>query len=188
MKTKIIILQSIAIGLLLVLLISHYISFSKKEVITREELSVGEATIAYSPPSPKFALSDISSLVKGLKENFTPTIDQITDEIFLARGYMLGSIGMVKTSAGLVLVDAGENKEIAGDILRELKEIADLPVQYILLTHGHLDHVLGLPALVEDDTKIIASAEAEACHGKRPAMAQTLSSVGPIYSVWGCFR
>ena len=161
MKTKIIILQSIAIGLLLVLLISHYISFSKKEVITREELSVDEATIAYSPPSPKFALSDISSLVKGLKENFTPTIDQITDEIFLARGYMLGSIGMVKTSAGLVLVDAGENKEIAGDILRELKEIADLPVQYILLTHGHLDHVLGLPALVEDDTKIIASAEAE---------------------------
>ena len=160
MKTKIIIFQSIIIGVLLIFILTNFISFSKKKVITRDEYALGKSILEYTPPPPpKIAISDVSTLVKGLKDNFTPTIDKITDDIFLARGYMLGSIGMVKTSEGLVLIDAGENKEIAKTILYELKKISDMPVKYILLTHGHLDHVLGLPALSGRGIKIIASAE-----------------------------
>ncbi len=158
MKSKIIIVQAIAIGLLLIGLISNYISFSRKKVITRKNIAISEATVEYAPPPPpKISYKDISPLVNGLRKNFTPSIDQITDDIYLARGFMLGSIGMVKTDSGLVLIDSGENKEIARDILIELKKKVNIPVKFVILTHGHLDHVLGLPALVEKTTEIIAS-------------------------------
>ena len=124
-------------------LISNYISLESRDVIVRDPQSIQESTIEYfPPPPPKFELGNIIKLARGLRKHFTPTMDQITDDIFQARGYMLGSIGMVSTSEGMVLIDAGENKEIASEILKEFKTKVDLPVKYIILTHGHLDHIL----------------------------------------------
>ena len=149
------------IGILVLVLISNYISLESRDVIVRDPQSIQESTIEYlPPPPPKFELGNIIKLARGLRKHFTPTMDQITDDIFQARGYMLGSIGMVSTSEGMVLIDAGENKEIASEILKEFKTKVDLPVKYIILTHGHLDHILGLPSLVEDNTDIISSEKA----------------------------
>jgi alkyl sulfatase BDS1-like metallo-beta-lactamase superfamily hydrolase len=35
-------------------------------------------------------------------------------------------------------------------VVRELRAITDLPVRYVIYTHGHYDHAFGTPALLED--------------------------------------
>ena len=35
-------------------------------------------------------------------------------------------------------------------VVRELRQLTDLPVRYVIYTHGHYDHAFGTPALLED--------------------------------------
>ena len=80
-KLTIIIFQTILIGILVLVLISNYISLESRDVIVRDPQSIQESTIEYlPPPPPKFELGNIIKLARGLRKNFTPTMDQITDD------------------------------------------------------------------------------------------------------------
>ena len=56
--------------------------------------------------------------------------------------YILGRDGVAVVDPGLFT--SGPR------VVRELRAITDLPVRYVIYTHGHYDHAFGTPALLDD--------------------------------------
>lgn len=78
-------------------------------------------------------------------------VEQISAHIWRARVNVLIPIQvwLVKEEDGWTLVDAGL-PFMAGGLRRFLREAGGGPLRRILLTHGHLDHVGAVHALVKD--------------------------------------
>jgi len=143
------------IVLLLILLIGSHITLKNEKPVVREPLAVTESKINYLPPAhPKPSVNDLSNLTK-LKKKFTPRIIKITDDVYHAIGFALGSVQMIITDEGLVIIDTTESKESAGEILNEFRKITKKPIKYIIYTHAHFDHVLGSSVFKENKTKVI---------------------------------
>ncbi len=53
----------------------------------------------------------------------------------------------VKTNDGYLVVDTGPSYQFAKQAYAEMKKIADLPVKYVIDSHGHADHWLGITFL-----------------------------------------
>jgi glyoxylase-like metal-dependent hydrolase (beta-lactamase superfamily II) len=83
---------------------------------------------------------------------------QFAPGVYVAQGYDFADIGFVVTDNGVVAIDAASTPEHAAAALRELREITELPVTHVILTHAHLDHVGGLDALTADGAMVIAQA------------------------------
>jgi alkyl sulfatase BDS1-like metallo-beta-lactamase superfamily hydrolase len=139
--------------------ISQIISFKTVRPVIRESGSPEESTLTYTPPAPPKLQWETIKQVRGLKEMTTPTIDKITNDIYLARGFALGSVQMIITEQGLVIIDSTESIDAAEKILKEFRKITDKPIRYLIYTHGHLDHVQGASVFVKDspNLKVIAT-------------------------------
>lgn len=58
---------------------------------------------------------------------------------------------IVKNADHLLLVDAHASPRVAASLIRQIRvEISDLPVRYVILTHGHDDHAFGLRGYREE--------------------------------------
>ncbi|MDX6335724.1 MAG: hypothetical protein QOG05_3064 [Streptosporangiaceae bacterium] len=79
-------------------------------------------------------------------------------DVHVAQSYDFGDFAFIKTSAGVVAIDAGTSPD------RVLAAMADLglkdhaPVSHLILTHAHFDHSGGTAAVRGSDTQVIASA------------------------------
>ncbi|MBU2552155.1 MAG: alkyl/aryl-sulfatase [Proteobacteria bacterium] len=159
-RMLIIIVQFVLIIVLGAALLTRYVVFGAVEPMVREPKAPGESTLAYQPlPPPRIPSDTISQLVK-FKKNFTPTVEKVTDRIYLARGFALGSVAMVITDDGLVIVDTTESREAARAIWERFREITDQPVRYIIYTHSHRDHIFGAPVFYSPGVPVIATEEA----------------------------
>lgn len=158
MKVKILFLVHwVVILALAVLLLMQFVSSGSKQRVVREPQPPSESTLAYTPPpAPKFSTEDLLRLA-ALKKKFSPTVEKITDRIYLARAFALGSVGMFITDEGLVIVDTTESRSAAEKILARFRDITDLPIRYIIYTHGHRDHTLGTPAFFSQGVEVIAT-------------------------------
>ena len=103
--------------------------------------------------------------------------------VHVAQSYDFGDFAFIKTTAGLVAIDAGSSPD------RVLAAMADLglkdqaPVSHLILTHAHFDHVAGAAAVIGPHTEVIASAvfpaEAERLrHYVPPELTGTSASPG----------
>ena len=63
-------------------------------------------------------------------------VTYVVNEVLSSRSYIL------RMGGSIVLVDCG-------DFGKMLPLIGDLPVEALLLTHSHFDHIYGIPALME---------------------------------------
>ena len=75
------------------------------------------------------------------------------DSIYMAP--TSGNVYLVSTPAGNVVIDTA-TADMAGDARKLLAAEKSGPVKYIILTHGHADHIGGISLWKEDGTQIIA--------------------------------
>jgi alkyl sulfatase BDS1-like metallo-beta-lactamase superfamily hydrolase len=82
-----------------------------------------------------------------------PKVVKINDSIYMAA--FGANVYLVTTPAGNVVIDTGISNEAAN--ARELlRAESHAPVKYIILTHGHADHIGGIDLWKEAGTQIIA--------------------------------
>jgi len=80
----------------------------------------------------------------------SPEVVKVTDQVYLAIGFGLGSITMVIGDDGLIIIDTSDSYQVGKKVMSEFREITDLPVKAIVYTHHHIDHVYGTTAFVEE--------------------------------------
>jgi len=78
---------------------------------------------------------------------------KIRDSVYMAPGSC--NVYLVTTPAGNVVIDTAR-QEAAAEERRILVAKSNAPVKYILLTHGHADHIGGIDLWKEPGTQIIA--------------------------------
>jgi len=82
-----------------------------------------------------------------------PKVVKINDSIYMAPS--TGNVYMVTTPAGNVIIDTAIEDQ-AADARKLLVAVNHGSVKYIILTHGHADHIGGIPLWKEPGTQIIA--------------------------------
>ena len=82
-----------------------------------------------------------------------PKVVKINDSIYMAT--VVGNIYLVTTPAGNVVIDTATERD-APEGKRLLGAQSHGPVKYIILTHGHADHIGGINLWKEAGTQIIA--------------------------------
>lgn len=157
-KQMIAVLFLVVLSFMLGAFISQFISLKKEKPIVREPAVPEESTLAYTPPPPpRFPLETIIGIRDVMKKLATPRIEKVTDDVYAARGFALGSVQMIVTKEGLVIVDSTESPEAANKILQEFRKISDQPIRYLIFTHAHMDHIQGARVFMKDGPEVIAT-------------------------------
>lgn len=81
---------------------------------------------------------------------YPPQVHQVNDRIWVAVGYDIANSIMIEGDTGIIIVDTLSTYESAKKVLKEFRKITDKPVKTIIYTHGHLDHVQGTKAFLEE--------------------------------------
>jgi glyoxylase-like metal-dependent hydrolase (beta-lactamase superfamily II) len=82
-----------------------------------------------------------------------PKAVKINDSVYMAT--VTGNVYLVTTPAGNVVIDTATAND-APKARKLLGAVSQGPVKYIILTHGHTDHIGGINLWKEAGTQIIA--------------------------------
>ena len=83
-----------------------------------------------------------------------PAVHKVTDGVYVAVGFDGANSIMIEGDDGLIIVDTLSTYEAAKEVIAEFRKITDKPVKAIIYTHGHLDHVHGTGAFLEEGEDI----------------------------------
>jgi glyoxylase-like metal-dependent hydrolase (beta-lactamase superfamily II) len=78
--------------------------------------------------------------------------------VYVAEGYDFGNLAFIVGSDAIVAIDAGTTESSAREAVAALRTVSRAPIKYVILTHGHWDHVGGLAAVREPGSRVIAQA------------------------------
>lgn len=88
----------------------------------------------------------------------SPRIIEPAPDVYVAQGYDFSDLAFVITADGIVAIDAVSTPEHAAAALRDLREITELPITHVILTHAHFDHIGGISSLTTEGATVIAQA------------------------------
>jgi len=75
---------------------------------------------------------------------------KITEHVYEIRGGSGANAGLIATDTEALIVDAKMSMESARDMLKAAKDVTDLSVTKLLITHSDGDHVNGIPGIPDD--------------------------------------
>ena len=78
--------------------------------------------------------------------------------VYVAEGYDFGNLAFIVGNDAIVAIDAGTTESSAREAVAALRTVSQAPIKYVILTHGHWDHVGGLAAVREPGSIVIAEA------------------------------
>src|SRR6185436_5672092 len=73
---------------------------------------------------------------------FAPRLESFKD-VHCAIDFDLANLSMVQVAGGYVAIDAGTNPTVTQRIAAEWERIAGGPIQSLIYTHSHPDHIGG---------------------------------------------
>ncbi|MBF6463177.1 MBL fold metallo-hydrolase [Nocardia puris] len=99
-------------------------------------------------------------------------IEQVSDSVYVVAGTNV-NWALVSDGAGVTVVDAGYPCD-AGAVVESVRQIGHSvgDVAGVLLTHAHLDHIGGIPTLVEQAGAPVYTGDEEVRHAKREYLQQ----------------
>jgi alkyl sulfatase BDS1-like metallo-beta-lactamase superfamily hydrolase len=115
------------------------------------------------PPTPPYVPEAVPvnpTLLAKYLQFFPPTVIQVTDGVYVARGYNRDNPTLIEGVNGLIVVDPGESiagGQAAKDAFNaQLDNIFDKkPVKAIIYTHSHDCHINGAKVFADEQTEII---------------------------------
>ena len=96
----------------------------------------------------------------------------------------IANVGFVVGDKAVAVIDAGGSAAVARDLLAAIREVTDLPVRWLILTHMHPDHVLGAPVFVEAGATVVGHAKlARALAARRDVYLRSNAAlIGPDFA------
>lgn len=89
---------------------------------------------------------------------FEKKLHQLAPNVFSAVGYAASNVHFLVGPEGVVVIDTSETTGAAENILADFRLVSDLPINTIIYTHSHRDHISGATVFAAGrDTEIIAS-------------------------------
>lgn len=139
-------------------LIVGFLKLKSPELVTREPAAPGESKLTYTPPPHLTVSAEMAAKSSAMiLSMISPKVEKVAPDLYVAKGFALGNVGLVVTAEGLVIVDTTESEESAREILAEFRKITDQPVKYIIYTHYHPDHTQGTRAFYAEGVQVIAT-------------------------------
>ncbi|MEM7118025.1 MAG: alkyl/aryl-sulfatase [Chloroflexota bacterium] len=88
-------------------------------------------------------------------DEFRKELFQIADNIYFAVGYGASNVTLLVGETSLIVVDTLESTGAAEVLLADLRQISDKPIETIIYTHSHRDHVSGATVFAADQNPTI---------------------------------
>jgi glyoxylase-like metal-dependent hydrolase (beta-lactamase superfamily II) len=86
----------------------------------------------------------------------TPELIRVNPHVYCATGYALGNVIFVLTDRSVVVVDTTEGQAPAQAALNDFRKVSALPINYIVYTHFHGDHINGAKVFAAPYTRVVA--------------------------------
>jgi len=114
-----------------------------------------------------FAFSWLNALSQEVPVTLTP----VSKNAYYAEGIsalgsplnrnFISNAGVVVGPEGVIVIDALGSPTLANQLISEIRKITDKPIQFVIVTHYHADHIYGLQSFVDVGATIIAQASAQ---------------------------
>ncbi|MEM7281871.1 MAG: alkyl/aryl-sulfatase [Pseudomonadota bacterium] len=111
------------------------------------------AACAQVVPAPAEQQTDAERTLTKLNKELAPHFEQLTDNVYVASGYGVSTMGFIVGDEGVVVVDGGIMPPFTAQALKEFRKHSDLPIAAIIFTHGHGDHTGGALGLIEGNAQ-----------------------------------
>ena len=85
---------------------------------------------------------------KAMKESGIKAV-VLKENLYLIEGTQGGNVAFLVTAKGVLVVDSGTSLAEGAQIVKAIRKVTPQPIRYIVLTHYHGDHTMGLPVFPE---------------------------------------
>ena len=97
--------------------------------------------------SSKPGASTMDAVSTAFAATVSGELKEVAEGVHLLPGF--GNCTLVIGKTGAAVVDPGLFQN-GPRVVRALRSLTDLPVRYVIYTHGHFDHAFGTPAIMEE--------------------------------------